>query len=454
MTPPCITLGVGTAAVLARFLAAGIAETMTRDFVVTARAKGLAPGQIIVRHVLRNAVIPAVTALGIQIGRLIGGAVTDGGCVQPARSRHAAVERIGAARLLCHPGGDAPGRLAVCCDQSRNRHRIWHHRSSHPHGRAVMFRSTSGALGTAVLIVVLLIALTAPFIAPYDPLAQDLDHALQLPTMSHWLGTDDLGRDLLSRLMLGTRVSVAVGFRFGDPRAGDWYRGGTDRGLPGGMAQRHHHARVRCVAGLPGSAAGHAGGDSVAGGHNGRDPVDRHRLPADVRTARASGDAGAAASHLRGCGDRVRRIVDDYVIFRAVLPNVLAPLSCRPHSPSRTRCCWRPASSFLSGLGIQPPNPSLGLMLQEARGYIRSDAWFGICPGVLLILIVLALNAAADTLGQLADPRAATRGRAGGAVKRKVTSCRSSASEAAWWTCHCRHRFIPPGRAAATRPTF
>jgi peptide/nickel transport system permease protein len=75
MTLPCITLGVGTAAVLARFLAAGIAETVTRDFVVTARAKGLAPGQIIFRHVLRNAVIPAVTALGIQIGRLIGGAV-------------------------------------------------------------------------------------------------------------------------------------------------------------------------------------------------------------------------------------------------------------------------------------------------------------------------------------------------------------------------------------------
>jgi peptide/nickel transport system permease protein len=75
MTLPCITLGVGTAAVLARFLATGIAETMTRDFVVTARAKGLAPGRIVVRHVLRNAVIPAVTALGIQIGRLIGGAV-------------------------------------------------------------------------------------------------------------------------------------------------------------------------------------------------------------------------------------------------------------------------------------------------------------------------------------------------------------------------------------------
>jgi peptide/nickel transport system permease protein len=75
MALPFITLGVGTAAVLARFMAIGIMETMTREFVVTARAKGVAPARIIFRHVLRNAVIPAVTAFGIQIGRLIGGAV-------------------------------------------------------------------------------------------------------------------------------------------------------------------------------------------------------------------------------------------------------------------------------------------------------------------------------------------------------------------------------------------
>lgn len=75
MVLPCLTLGVGTAAVLARFLAAGIAETIGREFVVTARAKGLPPSRIVAKHVMRNAVIPAVTALGIQLGRLIGGAV-------------------------------------------------------------------------------------------------------------------------------------------------------------------------------------------------------------------------------------------------------------------------------------------------------------------------------------------------------------------------------------------
>jgi peptide/nickel transport system permease protein len=75
MVLPCITLGVGGGAVLARFVANGIAETIHRDFVVTARAKGLPPSRIIAKHVMRNAMIPAVTAFGIQLGRLVGGAV-------------------------------------------------------------------------------------------------------------------------------------------------------------------------------------------------------------------------------------------------------------------------------------------------------------------------------------------------------------------------------------------
>ncbi len=72
---PCFTLGIGTAAVLARFLANGVAEATGRDFILTARAKGLPRSAIVFKHVLRNAVIPTVTALGIQFGRLIGGAV-------------------------------------------------------------------------------------------------------------------------------------------------------------------------------------------------------------------------------------------------------------------------------------------------------------------------------------------------------------------------------------------
>ena len=131
----------------------------------------------------------------------------------------------------------------------------------------MMFRISAGALGTGFLVFVILIALTAPWFTPYDPLAQDLDHALQLPSLSHWLGTDDLGRDLLSRLMVGTRVSVAVGFGSAIVASVDRHCRWPDRRLSGRMAQRNDHAHLRCAAGISRGAAGHAGGDRAEGRH-------------------------------------------------------------------------------------------------------------------------------------------------------------------------------------------
>jgi peptide/nickel transport system permease protein len=93
-----------------------------------------------------------------------------------------------------------------------------------------------------------------------------------------------------------------------------------------------------------------------------------------------------------------------YVIFRSVLPNVLALLAVQTAFSIANAVLLEAGLSFL-GLGIQPPEPSLGLMLQEARGYLRPDACIGICPSVLLILIVLSLNAVFDGIGRHVDPR-------------------------------------------------
>jgi peptide/nickel transport system permease protein len=271
-----------------------------------------------------------------------------------------------------------------------------------------MFRSTSGALGTGFLVFVLLIALTAPLITPYGPLTQDLDHALQLPSLDHWLGTDDLGRDLLSRLMLGTRVSVAVGFG----SAILALLTGTTAGLIAGYQAGWLSATIMRVSDVLLAFPAVLLAMLVA-------TVLRASITGVILSiAIVSLPTFARLAQAVMLEQRHRRYVDaaiafgassNYVIFRAVLPNVLAPLIVQTAFTIANAVLLEAGLSFL-GLGIQPPNPSLGLMLQEARGYIRSDAWFGICPGILLILIVLALNAAADRLGQLADPRSATRG--------------------------------------------
>jgi peptide/nickel transport system permease protein len=95
-----------------------------------------------------------------------------------------------------------------------------------------------------------------------------------------------------------------------------------------------------------------------------------------------------------------------YIIFRSVLPNALGPLAVQIAFTIANAILLEAGLSLL-GLGIQPREPSLGLMLQEARGYIHSDAWFGVCPGLTIVIMVLALNQAADDMAKRADPRSA-----------------------------------------------
>jgi peptide/nickel transport system permease protein len=97
-----------------------------------------------------------------------------------------------------------------------------------------------------------------------------------------------------------------------------------------------------------------------------------------------------------------------YITFRSVLPNAIGPLAVQTAFTIANAILLEAGLSFL-GLGIQPPTPSLGLMLQEARSYIRTDAWFGVCPGLTIVAMVLALNAVADDIARRADPRSATR---------------------------------------------
>ena len=258
------------------------------------------------------------------------------------------------------------------------------------------------------LIVVLLVAAMAPWIAPQDPLAQTLDRALEMPSAHFLLGTDDLGRDLLSRLMLGTRVSVEVGFG----SAVIALLVGTSLGLLAGyqsgvitaVIMRLSDVLLAFPAVLLAMLVATIFKIGMAGVILAVAVVS---IPTFVRLAQA---VMLAQRHLQYVDAAVAFGASrGYVIFRAVLPNVIGPLAVQTAFAIANAVLLEAGLSFL-GLGIQPPTPSLGLMLQEARGYLRADAWFGICPGVLIILIVLALNAQADEIGRWLDPRQLVRG--------------------------------------------
>jgi peptide/nickel transport system permease protein len=269
------------------------------------------------------------------------------------------------------------------------------------------FRLSGDIVPAAFLVLVLFIAATAPWIVPYDPLAQDLNNSLALPSFAHPFGTDDLGRDILSRLILGTRVSVEVGFGSAllslvvGTSLGLW--AGYRPGVIATLIMRGSDVLLAFPAVLLAMVVAvvlHAGSGGVLLA------IAVVSLPTFVRLAQA-----VMLSH------RHRQYVEaaiifgassKYVIFRAVLPNVFGPLAVQSAFTVANAVLLEAGLSFL-GLGVQPPTPSLGLMLQEARSYIRTDAWFGICPGVAIVLMVLALNAVADIITRQADPRGANR---------------------------------------------
>jgi ABC-type dipeptide/oligopeptide/nickel transport system permease subunit len=261
--------------------------------------------------------------------------------------------------------------------------------------------------GVLFLAAFAFVAVFAPWITPFDPLAQDLNNALALPTLQHLLGTDDLGRDILSRLMLGTRVSVEVGFGSAllallvGATLGLWaaYR----PGIVAGTIMRISDVLLAFPAVLLAMIVAtvlHTGSIGVLLA------IALISVPSFVRLAYAIMLAQRHQQYVEAA--EAFGASSLYIVFRSVLPNALGPLAVQTAFTVANAVLLEAGLSFL-GLGIQPPTPSLGLMLQEARAYIRTDAWFGVCPGLTIVAMVLALNAVADNMARRADPRGAAR---------------------------------------------
>ena len=262
---------------------------------------------------------------------------------------------------------------------------------------------TPPSIAAGVLGVFVLVAIAAPLIAPDDPLAQDLNTVLALPSSHHLLGTDDLGRDILSRLIFGIRASLEVGFGSAllalacGTTLGLWaaYR----PGLIAGAIMRVSDVLLAFPAVLLAMIFAtmlRAGSVGVL------IAIAVISVPTFVRLAYAVMLAQRNQQYVEAA--EAFGASSWYIVFRSVLPNAFGPLAIQTAFTIANAILLEAGLSFL-GLGIQPPEPSLGLMLQEARGYIRSDAWFGICPGVTIVIMVLALNQAADDMAKRADPR-------------------------------------------------
>lgn len=275
-------------------------------------------------------------------------------------------------------------------------------------GRLRALRRNRLALtGGVIALVFVLVALFAPLLAPHDPAQPDFANALSAPSWSHWLGTDDLGRDQLSRVFYGARASMQVGvlavvlaFVVGVPL-------GLLSGYYGKLTDSVVSRITDTLLAFPFLvlAVGLAAvlGPSLT---NATIAVGISQIPAVIRITRAEtlrlkGADYVHAAIANGGGDAT-------VLGRHVLPNATSALIVQATVGVPTAIIGEALLSFL-GLGVQPPDPSLGVMLSGAQSFLAPAPWMAVFPGLAIVAATLAFNLLGDGLRDVLDPRGATR---------------------------------------------
>jgi peptide/nickel transport system permease protein len=257
--------------------------------------------------------------------------------------------------------------------------------------------------GLAVVVFFILLALLAPWLSPYDPIATSWGAIRKPPSAEHWFGTDEIGRDVLARVIWGTRaslaagmVSVSISILIGVPigLAAGFIGGFTD-----GLISRITDAFLACPFLILAIALAAFLGPSLT---NAMIAIGVTATPIFVRLTRAQvinikvEDYVEAA---RALGNPPWRIA-----VRHVLPNVIAPLIVQSTLAIAAAIIAEASLSFL-GLGQQPPAPSWGSMLNTAKNYMDQAPWMAIWPGLAIFLLVLAFNLLGDGLRDALDPR-------------------------------------------------
>ncbi len=280
-------------------------------------------------------------------------------------------------------------------------------RAQRPRGQNLLDfirRKPLGAFGATVLLLLVLAAIFAQVIAPYDPLAQEVRIRLKPPSPDHWFGTDNFGRDILSRLLYGSRVSLYVGLVSVSIGTVIGALVGITSGYLGGKVDLAVQRVVDALLGFPSlliallmTVALRPSLEAVA------IAIAIGFTPRMTRLSRASAlsvkeDVYVLAA--RAMGARTWRIV-----LAHVLPNSLAPVFVLATAYLGTAIVAEASLSFL-GLGVPPPHPSWGGMLQfGARGYLEAAPWLTIFPGIALSLVVYSFAVFGDALRDVLDPR-------------------------------------------------
>lgn len=258
-------------------------------------------------------------------------------------------------------------------------------------------------LAAVAFVVVAAACLAAPLLAPYQLDAIDLANLRQPPSWKHWMGTDDLGRDVLTRILFGGRISITIGLLAALVGTGLGTMVGTVAGLFDKSIDNLLMRFTDVAYAIPTlpllivlsaySAAALITMVVIIGGLSWM--ATARVVRAEVLTIRATPYLEAARA--LGAGSAT-------LIWRHTIPNVMSPIIVGGTLAVGNAIVIESSLSFL-GLGVQPPTPTWGNMLMDSQSTMASKPWLTIFPGVAILVVVLAVNYLGDALRDVTDPR-------------------------------------------------
>lgn len=272
-----------------------------------------------------------------------------------------------------------------------------------PSGLRRLLREPSALIGAVIVLLFALMALFAPLITPFDPIASDWMAIRLPPNAQHWFGTDDLGRDVLSRVIFGTRaslsagvVSVAVAVLVGVPFGllAGYFGRFVDTAI-----SRIADALLACPFLVLAIALAAFLGPSL---QNAMIAIGISATPIFIRVARAQTQVVCTEDYIAAA--RSQGIGHLAILTAHVLPNVLAPIIVQATLTMAIAVLAEASLAFL-GLGQLPPAPSWGSMLDVARQFLGEAPWMAVWPGLAIIAVVVGFNLLGDGLNDALNPR-------------------------------------------------
>ena len=419
---PGIAIAAYGMAEVARQLRGSLLEVLSSQYVRTLHAKGLSMTRILWQHGLKNVSVNLFTIISLLGQPHAGGDRGDRGGVrhsrdgQPDRARRAAArfpDRAG--RGVRHgdrghrrqPDRRSAVRRRRSEDRAMTELSLATPKSPAEPGRLRrLFRWLAGdfraALAILVLLVLVIVAIGAPWIAPYAPTAQDANNMLAAPGPGHLLGTDDLGRDIFSRLVYGapatvyaSLLAVGVAILIGLPV-------GLAAGFFGGWTDDIISRVIDTFLSFPAIVLAIAVTGALGIGlTNGMIAVGIVMFPALARIVRAR--TLIVRQELYVDASRCFGAPAWHILWKHVLPNALQPVIVQVTLLLAAALLAEASLSFL-GLGIQPPNPSWGAMLARAYQYMEIAPEQMYAPGLAILVVSLAFNALGESLRIVLDP--------------------------------------------------